>query len=1048
MASTEDCLNTILREAHENQPAGVTDEVEFSIVGYAERNGELKYDHKYRLSMDKYSQILKGLIAASGAPEPEPEQMLTIKPGNSEARIRMTDRGLIRGFCMSSDNSVDHEHSSVSIEKKTKTTHDCIDYGVRINYANEEELQGEERTTAAKAVEKNKTEKTYRYAQRYSIVHPTKLGATGTCELRVDFTAVKQGKGTYFRGAYLIGPTGRVPDKYEIEIELTNCTKGDLEHEPTRVAIKSYLQPILLALNGGIVVQPQPVLLKAMQDYSNLCHRLWPNIPDNPISDLSQGTRKDLDHLFITPNINTMQCRKHVKSGMMLPEEGQPPTYMFTDKADGRRAILFTDAEGTVFLILKDPVPENPNAQVKKLSFRAVPNIYATGAKLTKVVDKEVVPWNDLILDGELLELNDRYHFLTFDVLSANIEVRGTEFVTDCTASLPFAAKKGNNRWDIIKKISYDEGNFSVKCKEFLEYNVGKLDNLFQKFIDSSALSVTPSTANIHKMEYTSNGLTYELDGLVFQPKDVQYPKPNTKKRTWMEVIKWKPLRFLTVDLKLTEPRKGMKQSTGRDLGIEVPTEEAGDEQYQIFNAASMDRRRLITSDYNVYAPIVRGAPRTEADEPIRSGDIVECRLTRRLYWEPVRVRYDKTHPNGSAAYESTLDLVVNPVSLKNLAERGGGLGSSLPLCDINRYLSNSNLIQYGTSVKLTDPSTGEVDDNVYILDLASGNAKSGGAWMITKIRTGDKFKKLVCIDKDDNDNFNAATIFMGKLTNNQTGDKIFRRQDYAFHWGDMTQPLHKKGDDRDFKPAGLSGTTRTEDLLMPRRFGLVACVYAIHYAFGSEESFRTLLANVSRNLALGGHFVGSYLNKGKVLEIQSAPTSKTTVQEEGSETTITAQESGKVIWGVKYSSNDSVFGRPIVVTLSNRPPPGYNVGKEYMVDLEDPTIKKLCEEYGLKLVKHDQFNYRDAQKRRRDLAELDLTDADKNFIGLHYNFAFYKFKQFKDPEQLFSEKPPFDVAREISLRTKAKAKVPAARTPPTGRKRAAPARRRNTDRQ
>lgn len=114
--------------------------------------------------------------------------------------------------------------------------------------------------------------------------------------------------------------------------------------------------------------------------------------------------------------------------------------------------------------------------------------------------------------------------------------------------------------------------------------------------------------------------------------------------------------------------------------------------------------------------------------------------------------------------------------------------------------------------------------------------------------------------------------------------------------------------------------------------FNACACQFALHYAFESEQKLRFLLDNASRYLAPGGYFFGTTTNAMRLIKLV-----------ERSDNLIIGNGIYSVRFEQKYRYRK--FGERVWFSLRD----AIDNCPEYLVHM--PTLVKLAEEYGLKLV-------------------------------------------------------------------------------------------------
>ncbi len=162
--------------------------------------------------------------------------------------------------------------------------------------------------------------------------------------------------------------------------------------------------------------------------------------------------------------------------------------YSVTDKADGERFLLLISKSQYCYLI------DNNLKNVIK----------------TDIKSKDV----STILDGELVVYNNKFEFLTFDILvNKKDDIRGKNIL------LPERLKLAHN---IVLNSTYTS-KYILSMKKFYYENVFIGGKLLLDTIDNKP---------------------YKNDGLIFTPIDQPYPL--TKK--WSDLLKWKPSELNTID--------------------------------------------------------------------------------------------------------------------------------------------------------------------------------------------------------------------------------------------------------------------------------------------------------------------------------------------------------------------------------------------------------------------------------------------------------------------------------------------------------------------
>lgn len=957
------------------ETVAVPNEVEFTLVGYKNDRG---FDHDWTLGIKDFGDLLRGFISKfNDGDKPAPEVMITVfentrkgpkhvtlppSAGNARARIFSRDEGLnLKRFCMT--NIAPEEDTTYELKNRLGV-HDIPEYGLRVRYAHEAPLPIENIEELRSVINNRKVYKKYRFAQRYSVMFG-EVGDNG-CQLRVDFTSVKEGAGHSFSGAGVVG-TGiaKAKDRYEVEVEVAGdngVTRKDLE--AAKEQLFEILGFILTERMGGLTIESYDVIGQNMKAYLSLCYRNWTDKLGKLHEEFQYPSQEMLTRAskyFLAPAIWTLD-RRTLDSGDLLPGKNDEARYYFTGKADGLRCLAYINGEGMMYLVLKSGMllGDRGSSQVNVLNFLPT-RLQLVGAP-TK--DGDPVEVKNSVLDGELVYAHvpsggTRPYYMPFDIVVHN----GTKVTNPSFASRYLLMRKFITAdTDTDDDADADAGprpKLDLLEKKFFEYD----HESFKNFVDGGDLrfildeSGTGST--IIGMEAENDGVTYELDGIVFQPANEPY---QALVPSWKTVYKYKPSYMLTVDLELNYS-KSLQKATGLSLGI---TNEDDQHYYGVYTASYfVDDRRgkfdLEHSPHRCFADIVTGLPKTQGGEVIGRGDIVECRLAFSqgvLYWQPIRIRYDKYRPNSIAVHNSVLQQIAEPIELSSFTTPKKEFGSEKTFKH-NRWISNGFIIRNGLRVR----------GNINLLDLAFGNVKSGGAWMsiqksLNKRNRGDRLR-IVGVDNclNASTDITTANVYMSRVINDFSRNldrPIFTPKDYFFYEESMLVPLHENHEIR-------------RHMTLPESFNVVTNIFAVYYAFINESSFRTYLANISRNLQVGGLFICSYMNADFVEEAL------------GDSNEISGHNNdGKQIWKITRlvdngTGTGNLFGRKVEITVDGL----YDKNHEYLATLTHPKIVSMMKEYGLVRDRTERFS---TESKR-----YNLSPDEKRWTRFHNNICFTK---------------------------------------------------------
>ena len=124
-------------------------------------------------------------------------------------------------------------------------------------------------------------------------------------------------------------------------------------------------------------------------------------------------------------------------------------------------------------------------------------------------------------------------------------------------------------------------------------------------------------------------------------------------------------------------------------------------------------------------------------------------------------------------------------------------------------------------------------------------------------------------------------------------------------------------------------------------RVNFVSCQFALHYFFESENRIRSLLYNVSSRLALGGHFIATFPNSDRIVH-KCRQTNSPIIS--------------NPIYSIKFDTDPSgvlvlkSYGCAYTMWLQDC----IDHCREYLVHV--PTLISLAQEFGLELVKYQEF--------------------------------------------------------------------------------------------
>lgn len=447
----------------------------------------------------------------------------------------------------------------IILTKKTQIKkYDVYDFDMRLSLCREQILNEADLDEETKA-ELVGPPRLMRYKSRVSFVLP--LGT-------IDLTIVKT-----------VGEGGVQPVMtHEVELEVK---KHNEEY------LKSLLSVMLQIRQSNYFVIPNSEKRRVLSEYRNIIG----------------------SNYFVGAQAETLQ-----KSSLSKLSKEQ---YAVTDKADGRRMVMFITSTGAIYLL-----DDNLNGVIKT-------NCCSTQHP-------------GCLIDGEYTIVNSEMHFLAFDILVFN----GKDL-------------RGNNQYDlrhrlylastVIQSVKCDEGSCYYKfgVKRFIFGNV---------FLGAEVI-----------MNHEIGIKGYANDGLIFTPASEPYPKT----RKWTGLLKWKPAHQNTIDFYAVKEEGGTwklyvqgPQDTTNNAGSATKSNETS---YVLFDINKLigtnhsETTYMTTFDESLLDPC--------SNEPFVSHTVIEFK------WDnvdkkfvPLRTRWDKTsnkrkHGNFSVVATNIWNAIHNPIT-------------------------------------------------------------------------------------------------------------------------------------------------------------------------------------------------------------------------------------------------------------------------------------------------------------------------------------------------------------------------------------------------
>jgi hypothetical protein len=290
--------------------------------------------------------------------------------------------------------------------------------------------------------------------------------------------------------------------------------------------------------------------------------------------------------------------------------------YSVTDKADGDRMLLFISKNHHVYFI-------DNNLQ----------KIYKTNLKSAR--------YSSTIVDGELVNINSKIHYLGFDLMAFN----GTDIRGNSAYLLESRLQIMN---EVILSIQNTEELYCIRAKKFYFKNV---------FLGAERILDTVKEQ------------PYENDGLIFTPMDEPYP--TTKK--WSKLLKWKPAELNTIDFYSVK-----KENDEWELYVQQHVKRTHETDPTASNLVLFDVAKLCKNPVAVDTLMFKTSfdatcidPST--NEPYKSNTVIEYKWDKNLSkFVPLRTRWDKTanpkkHGNFCMVACDIWNNIHNPVEKEHL---------------------------------------------------------------------------------------------------------------------------------------------------------------------------------------------------------------------------------------------------------------------------------------------------------------------------------------------------------------------------------------------
>lgn len=688
--------------------------------------------------------------------------------------------------------------------------------------------------------------------------------------------------------------------------------------------------------------------------------------------------------------------------------------YTVTNKADGQRCGLYVTRD-------KRLVRVNPNGQVVFTGYTA-----RTDDSINDFLDGEYIPSKNLFCIFDVYVFRGR-DVKSLPLMTTDEDVKKNPLSSRLGCAIQFVQ-------DLTKSFSSSAGeNVRIETKVFLAGDGAAMEESIHRLLD---------------MEFE-----YETDGLVFTPRASPVaPHTDIKGKTWMRVYKWKPPHQNSIDFLVkfddapvydTQTKQMMKKGTlyvGRTPGLDIlrpcetltgeytppklPQEflqlaESGTRVPSVFqpSAPREDDAHVIKIALNE-----KNIPIDREGKKVEDNTIVECAYdTHTLRWSVMRTRYDKTYRyrilrqaeygNDINVAESIWTSIHVPITEEMLKT----LYSTPPddTFEDDMYYRDDvdsrdrilkNVYGFHNRIKEMQYSSYVVPGNT-LLELAVGRGGDMHKWRRSKP------SKVLGIDISMNNitmprQGACVRYLQEKKRSNEFMPKVLYAQ------GDMTKTFEEQeskylnivfGDE----PATTPYLAEFKGI---QEWDLVACQFALHYACGSEEMFKTFVGNLKHCKSV---FFGTCMD-GKAVYTLLAGKDRHMFRSQGktfAEITKKYEDQGE--WKDEFGQQVDVLLESIV-----KPTP------EYLVPFE--RVQSIMKHAGFEL--EDSKLFGDIYVGQ---TQVTLDTAERDFSFLYRTFAFKRVSEAK-PED----------TEETEMKVEVEAKTEEEETPPVSPSAPVPIRR------
>ena len=625
---------------------------------------------------------------------------------------------------------------------------------------------------------------------------------------------------------------------------------------------------------------------------------------------------------------------------------------------------------------------------------------------------KKVTGFSNTLVDGYYSDINNLF-YITDVIFYKGVDVRKNIFYKQGSSS----GGSEKYRFDYLMQFSRDAILSSTLIDPDLKDDATKI--IVAKYLFGSG---TMFEDNLDELFEKIKIQDFIVSGLLFRPINKAYPE---KGGNWYELFKWNYPEYRRAEFLVKYVKNGNEDkispfqlpSKGKDLEGKIIQYKS----LQLFvgGIREVGNKKIITivdflprgtdpsANINIAniplsdsGDLVAHNYLTKITEEIPDNSIVEF-VYQRIYgeytdlfkWTPVKVNHLKTklYREGQTSVLIS-DNYANHLwnSLANTITETQMKEGNVPEEDLSHlyYALNNSVSVRLKKYPFQIFHNRVVKDKLImgvcpgyikrikgmegsLLDLAAGTGGDSLKWKLGKL------KNVVGIE---------IVRESVEIARNMYATMKGSKPNTTYIWGDSGKLIFP---DYDSALDGYNKNLLKKVILSKNQFDVVSMQYAIHYLCENEIKLRTFLQNVTDNLKIGGYFIGTSMDGGRIYELLKDLKKPA----EG----IVGED---ILWRIdkkyqsimKWDKKKPMLGHKIDVFINTIGIPH----EEYLVNYE--YLDEICKEYGFEkeLIRSfgEIYNKGD-DEYKNDLKAM--SDAEKTFSFLHNEFKFIKKKDASD---------------------------------------------------